>query len=494
MILIPLNRIGRSGGVAVISLMLLGWSLEAQAATPMEAIDHLRTIFSELTVALNKFATGNAELSALGRRTAVALFGMLLVWGIVRSWVLDQGMVQLLPEFIQPVIMLGLTLWAVDHLGPVVQASVAGLGGVFSQTLGLAGVPDEIDIMQRMAGAGFDVIAAAPTHGEQSMIQAIKTVADDMMGALMRYVSALLLLAAGVIASGVMVLSKVQTTLAVLFAPIMIPWAMWKPTTFLFNAWLSFLIGGAMQGVMASAIAALTVTMVDKVVLLTQSVRADDSASYIIYSVIVLMAALIAFLFLSVGSLTRALVGSAGIDVTGWIASATAATKALAPVTKLLDKLVVRAANQGRHGSGSGGGGSGPGSGSGAGGPSGRGAGQGGVRRGRFARSAQAPASQASGGAGGGLAGARATGRSAPSGPCRERLARVRNTCGGRLPPVAQRSRSRRRMMSVRLARSESRTAAELARPVARRRRAKSMLLASRVCHEELRQRHGMAG
>lgn len=136
------------------------------AAAAAAAVTHLRDIFQHVTAAIDAFAAGNAELIAVGRRTAVTLFGVLLVWGLVKSWILGKGMAQLLPEFIQPVIILGLAFWSVEHLGPTVKASVDALGLVFSGTLFQAnGPPTEADILDRMAAASFEIVTATPTQG-----------------------------------------------------------------------------------------------------------------------------------------------------------------------------------------------------------------------------------------------------------------------------------------------------------------------------------------
>jgi hypothetical protein len=311
------------------TMLMLPWA-EAHAVTPTDSVNHLRTLFSELSIALDRFAAGNASLVAVGRGTAVVLFGVLLVWGMIRSWILGQGFAQLMPELVQPLLVLAMTLWAVDHLGPVVRQSVEGLGGVFAEVLGLAGgPPTEVDVLQRMAGAGFDIVAAAPTSGGASWLEALKAIADQTLGFLFRLVAALLLLVAGGLAAGVMVLAKIQTVLAILFAPVMIPWAMWQPSTFLFNAWLGFLIGGAMQGVMAAAMAALSVTMVDKLTILAAAVRTDDNVSHVTYSVIVLMAAFIAYLFTRVPSLAAAMVGGASLGIDRWSSVAAQVSRVL---------------------------------------------------------------------------------------------------------------------------------------------------------------------
>jgi hypothetical protein len=288
------------------------------AAAAAAAVTHLRDIFQHVTAAIDAFAAGNAELIAVGRRTAVTLFGVLLVWGLVKSWILGKGMAQLLPEFIQPVIILGLAFWSVEHLGPTVKASVDALGLVFSGTLFQAnGPPTEADILDRMAAASFEIVTATPTQGG-SWVNVPSLVAHEAVGFLYRLVAAIVLMLAGVIAAGVMMIAKVQTALAILFAPVMIPWAMWQPSAFLFNAWLSFLVGGAMQGVMALAIASLSSRVVDQVVGVARSMGTNDGMSFVTCCVVLLMALLIAFLFLKVPSLASGLVGGATTNLDGW--------------------------------------------------------------------------------------------------------------------------------------------------------------------------------
>ncbi|CAN7283207.1 type IV secretion system protein [Rhizobacter sp. LjRoot28] len=315
-------------------LLLAGLQASAHAATgPTESVLQLRELFEQVSGAIDAFAAGNDGLVAVGRRTAVTLFGVLLVWGLLKSWILGKGFAQLLPEFIQPVVIFGLTLWSVDHLGPIVKASVESLAGIFAETLLLpGGAPTEMDIIDRLAAASFDVVSAVPKVTGSDWINTLSAIAHQTIGFLFRLAAALLLLVAGAIAAGVMMMAKVQTALAILFAPVMIPWAMWQPSTFLFNAWLTFLIGGAMQGVMASAVASLSVQVIDKVVLVAKSLGATDAMSFVTCCVLLLMAALVGFLFTRVPSLASGLVGSAAIGLDRWNATAAATGQGVAAV------------------------------------------------------------------------------------------------------------------------------------------------------------------
>lgn len=322
-----------------VALCLLAGLARAQAEAPsgqpgdpVLAVEQLRALFTEITRSIEAFGAGNTSLVAVGRRTAVTLFGVLLVWGIVKSWILGKGMAQLLPEFLQPLVIFGLALWAVDHLGPTVKDSVGGLAQVFAATLNLPGAPTELDVIDRMAVAAFDVATAAPSGPGSEWGNVVSAVANQTLGRLYRLLAAAVLLLSGALAAGVMLMAKVQTSLAILFAPVMIPWAMWGPSTFVFNAWLGFLVTGAMQGVMAAAVAAMSVQAIDKVVVVARAMGPSDGMSFVTCCVLLLMAVTVGFLFMKVPALASGLVGGASLNLDRWSAVGQATGNGLATV------------------------------------------------------------------------------------------------------------------------------------------------------------------
>lgn len=295
-----------------------GAAASAPAMAPTDAVQQVEQVFQQLRGGIASFAAGDASLAAAGRRTAVTLFGVLLVWGLMRSWVLGQGIGQLLPEFLQPLVILGLSLWALDHLGPVIADSVAALAQLFAGTLMLqGGPPTEVDVMRRLAIAAFDVLSAG-SGGGGDWSDLLSVVAHQTLGFLYRLVTALVLLLAGAIAAGVMLVAQVQTALALMFAPVFVPWAMWRPSAFLFNAWLGFLISGAMQSVIAAAVAALSVQLVERLVQLSGSMGADEKMSFVACSAMLLLALLVGFLFMKVPALAGGLVGGPSVTFDGW--------------------------------------------------------------------------------------------------------------------------------------------------------------------------------
>jgi type IV secretory pathway VirB6-like protein len=137
----------------------------------------------------------------------------------------------------------------------------------------------------------------------------------------MAIVAAVFLMLAAVIGAGTIVVAKLQTAIAVLLAPVFIPWAMWRPSLFLFNAWLSFLISGAMTQSMAKIVAALTTTAIARMSTVVQGYSQHD-VSIVAFGALSTSALIIVFMFTSVPKLASALVGGVSVGLEGWAATA----------------------------------------------------------------------------------------------------------------------------------------------------------------------------
>jgi len=133
----------------------------------------------------------------------------------------------------------------------------------------------------------------------------------------------------GVIGAGIMIVAKFQTAIAILFAPVLIPWAMWPATSFVFNAWLNFLLAGTMTQAMVTIVAAMTTTAVERLCAVVAS-YAGKEVSLVAFGALFLGAALIAWLFLSVPRLASGLVAGAALGIQGWTAPASVAGRGLA--------------------------------------------------------------------------------------------------------------------------------------------------------------------
>jgi len=110
---------------------------------------------------------------------------------------------------------------------------------------------------------------------------------------------------------------------------------MWPATSFVFNAWLKFLLAGAMTQTMVTIVAAMTTTAIERLCAVVAS-YAGANVSLVAFGALFLAAALIAWLFLSVPRLASGLVAGTALGIQGWTAAANAGrTTRLAPTRQL---------------------------------------------------------------------------------------------------------------------------------------------------------------
>jgi hypothetical protein len=289
------------------------------------AIEQVQGIVDALTGGIASLAAGSTPtataLKALGLRIAVSLFGVLLAWTLVKGWVLGKGLQQLLPDLMQPLLVLGLALWAVDGLAAPVEASVLAVGRVVAAALGADQVLNETGLLTTMGVSGLELLMTPVAHGLHPL--------DWLVGKLACLACALVLLLCGVIGAGTLVVAKFQTAVAILLAPVLIPWAMWPATSFVFNAWLGFLLAGAMTQAMVTIVAAMTTGAIDRLCAVVAG-YADKEVSIVAFGALFLGVALIAWLFLSVPRLASGLVAGTALGLQGWSTAVSGAGRRIA--------------------------------------------------------------------------------------------------------------------------------------------------------------------
>jgi hypothetical protein len=301
------------------------WSPPAESAG---AIEQVQGIVDAFTSGVGQLAGGAtptaAALKAIGARIAAALFGVLLAWNLIKGWVLGKGFQQLLPDLLQPLLVLGLALWAVDGLATPIEVSVLTLGRVVAGAVGADQALNETGLLTTLGVSGLELLMTPVAHGLHPL--------DWLVGKAACLASALILMLCGVVGAGIMIVAKFQTAIAILFAPVLIPWAMWPATTFVFNAWLNFLLAGAMTQTMVTIVAAMTTTAVERLCAVVAS-YAGKEVSLVAFGALFLGAALIAWLFLSVPRLASGLVAGAALGIQGWTAPANAAGRGVSTTT-----------------------------------------------------------------------------------------------------------------------------------------------------------------
>lgn len=208
------------------------------------------------------------------------------------------------------------------------------------------------------------------------------------------------ILAAMVIYLGMLVTSQISVTIAFIFAPVLVPFLMFRPASFLFDGWLRFLIGASFMKIIGLLMNQFTGAILDKMAAI--SVMANKSGSYtagtgidgfsvdiVLYGSMILLSGICTMMMLQVPSIALGLIsgnaGGAGFSGLGGLAKMSSAKGLIGTGPTAKDRngsagAVGRGLNALRGGGSGGGGGGGGGA-----GPSGPPAPQGGYRAGQAA-------------------------------------------------------------------------------------------------------------
>jgi type IV secretion system protein TrbL len=180
---------------------------------------------------------GNGKLQEYGQRLTLTLTSVVIIWSIIKNIALKQSLPQLVGDLIFPLIIAAFVLSAGLQKLPAAIEGAKAVTGVFG-----SGSSDsmEASIAGNMITAAKRVWAAeSPSLMDGPLINgAISAVA--ML--LLRIGVILLIIVSAALGVGTILVAKFQIALGIALAPLLIPWIVFKPTEFLFNGWLNFLL------------------------------------------------------------------------------------------------------------------------------------------------------------------------------------------------------------------------------------------------------------
>ena len=292
----------------------------------LDAVDRLFTIINN---GITQFSASPPAFVTIGKKIAAALFMVIFVWGILKNMVMGKGAAQIAGDLVQPLVILGLAIFAIESgLGPAVKQSVYGLASAFPGVTDPSTGTMEVNLMHGFADSGIRLLLSQGSDtGFWDTVTSLFTgnigeAFASLYGFAVRVVAMGFLLVCGAIGAGIILVAKISTALALAFAPVMIPWGMWRPTEFLFTAWLRFLISSCMQAVIAMAVGGLLMGAANALSAATASFSsATDSLT--LSAGIILFAALCMYIMLQVPSISSGMLsGDGSLGISRWTAMA----------------------------------------------------------------------------------------------------------------------------------------------------------------------------
>jgi hypothetical protein len=193
----------------------------------------------------------NSALTSLGDYLCAFFLVALMVWTSVKTMAGGRGFGELLGEWVPIFVAYGIAqLFLNQNAASAIVSmmdSIAGtIGGGNMSTLDGAirtcaqpifkAIAAVVSQPRVMSGTSSDGILAAIAAGAASMI----------MSAIAKVVTGLILVMAGVVMVANVIMGFISVQLVLLLAPLMVPFLMFRPLSWLFDSWLKFLLGACM--------------------------------------------------------------------------------------------------------------------------------------------------------------------------------------------------------------------------------------------------------
>lgn len=352
-----------SGAAAV--LLLLAMATDALAQTTpnpntnatLVAIEQILSVFNNQILKL-----WSNPLRTAGLKLLVALTAIVWMWAMFKSMFMRASLVSLMGETMSIFVQMGIVgaifgAWGGPSWAGIAVQSVIGLssaiggGAVIDVMATTKGGPELMILRQAMEGA-FMVIDIAQGATYSQWWEVLGYAANVIIVVIAKILIALILILAGCIAMGTLLLAKIGIGLAMALAPVLVPWIMFAPAQSFFAAWLGFLLSGAFTILILQIFTAMMIQFtgeVGKVAAAASSFTGDFGA----YGAMLLISILLVFLMHRAGDWARALVpGGFAASIGGFLAPVSGAArmgsesvKTASKTTKSADRIAGAASN-----------------------------------------------------------------------------------------------------------------------------------------------------
>jgi hypothetical protein len=330
------------------SLPWLANSAHAQSTSPSTPIDGagMVQILNAIDDSIKSLATGSGATGPVLLGYGLYLLGFFSVVNFV--WFIIKGMAtgKMLDAFLADILPFGVGAAAAyifmtgyggaGNLGDAVLGATDAIqSAVLPATLGGDSGYKLGDLVQAPLAATLRAIVAMTdinTAGSWGQSMSIMDVAGSVMvaftGFLMKWTAILAAAIVLLIAMGsfiaTLVMTQVSVVIALIFLPIFVPFMIFKPLSGMFNTWLNFFVTSCFTKIIGLVMLAVTNKAMDSIAATSKILQDGNSASSAMafnitqYSMIVLLAGIVALLMGKVPSIASGMIGGAGVGFSGW--------------------------------------------------------------------------------------------------------------------------------------------------------------------------------
>lgn len=298
----------------------------------LDALDVFGMIADGIDAKLNSLSGSTALLGArdiiLGVGLAIGLF-----WTGLKTMVAGKGIGELLGEWIPILITAGVvtafTAPGPGSAGVQISNTLDRIAGAITMAAGGTAVDTSSvkKVTESAVTTTFKTIVAiteTPRKNEASLTDIpgmLKNIPIALFAGLMKIFASLVIVVGMCVYMATAVMAMMSIKLVIALAPVMVPFLIFKPTAWLFDSWLKFLLGAGMLKLVGAFMLSMTGGLMTAMNTVAQLIKADAAAgtvdSYsgdiVLFSCLFLIAILCSLLMAQVPSIAAGLLaGSAG--------------------------------------------------------------------------------------------------------------------------------------------------------------------------------------
>lgn len=236
----------------------------AATATPstyaFTADSIIAKISSKVDTKLNELRS-NSSLQGAGRLITAFFLIALLIWAAIKTMATGRGVGELIGEWVPIFISFGIVHLFLDrNAASSIESTMDGIASAIAgssmsslDSAIRAGAEPIFKGIAAVIGQPRAVEGANVTGGVTGFVQTmVASAASWIMGAIAKVIAAFCLVIAGVVMTAHIIMGFVSVSLVLALAPVMVPFLMFRPLSFLFDSWLKFLLTSCMLKVVVA--------------------------------------------------------------------------------------------------------------------------------------------------------------------------------------------------------------------------------------------------
>ena len=263
-------------------------TLSQTSSLALNAATQLKEILGIMELQIQVLKTAS-PLSSLGKYTLSILIICVVIWGILKNMILQSGFHQFFADLIFPFVIFGIAYSSLDqNIGQVISDSIESIAMALTHSTESNETASQMFAEQMLKS--MIVIWDSPNN-----LNPINLGLDMAISFLLKLVAIFIIAGSTAVAVSYLLIAKFQVSLAIALAPMMIPWAVWKPTEFIMSSWLNFLLKGSFVSLTVMSIEFSLRSSISNLAQLSGSVPTGVSSAFV-YGVVSLLAMLYAML------------------------------------------------------------------------------------------------------------------------------------------------------------------------------------------------------